>query len=284
MGRGRAGLGASTDRVSPQFLDCARTEGFQIVREGFRIVRERRARGRAAVRIKRNRPARPGDVVGGSFRSGHAALDFAREHDPPVSPQAKTMASTSYGSIDSSKPRNRGRVVAAAVLCLGLGLVGVASVSEGPAGFRGMIFGRGDGAERAKTGRVEAAATTRREGEPRPRRECRVDVPWRRVAAVPRVPRGCFRGGEPPRVPRVYSVEASRGDADAAWIFRGGEPPRVPRGYSVEACRGPAAGAAWRRVAATPRVPRGCSAAAREGGSFRAGTGDPRRSRGLDAT
>mmetsp|Transcript_14095 Transcript_14095/g.42361 ORF Transcript_14095/g.42361 Transcript_14095/m.42361 type:complete len:184 (-) Transcript_14095:32-583(-) len=54
------------------------------------------------------------------------------------------MASTSYGSIDSSKPRNRGRVVAAAVLCLGLGLVGVASVSEGPAGFRGMIFGNVD--------------------------------------------------------------------------------------------------------------------------------------------
>ena len=46
--------------------------------------------------------------------------------------------------------------------------------------------------------------------ESRRRRGCHVDIPWRRVAATPRLPRG-------------YSMETSRGDAAAAtWIFRGG--------------------------------------------------------------
>ena len=60
-----------------------------------------------------------------------------------------------------------------------------------------------------------------------------VDIPWTRVAA-------------PPRVPRGYSVEACRGDAaGAAWIFRGGE-SRRRRGCRVDI--------PWRRVAATRRI------------------------------
>ena len=119
---------------------------------------------------------------------------------------------------------------------------------------------RGDGAiaatlrlrVSAKTGRSDAAGATRRfrEDGSRRRRGRDAEIPQRRVAATPRVPRG---------------DSAKTGDAaGATWIFRRriAATPRVPHGYSGDGSRrrrGCHMDIPRRRAAATPRLPLGKS-------------------------
>ena len=108
----------------------------------------------------------------------------------------------------------------------------------------------------AGRGDAEGAARIFRGGESRRRRGCHADIPRRRVAATPRLPRG-------------YSVEAGRATPRARRrIIRRGGVAATPRGYSVEAGRGDAAGCRAdiarrdvdRSAAARPRAPRGAGA------------------------
>ena len=91
--------------------------------------------------------------------------------------------------------------------------------------------GRGNSVETSRGG---AAAATRifRGDESRRRRGYDVDIPWRRVAAAPRLRRG-YSVETTPRLQRVNSAETSRGGAAATtWIFSRDE-SRRHRGYNV---------------------------------------------------
>ena len=92
-----------------------------------------------------------------------------------------------------------------------------------------------------------------------------MDIPWRQLAATPRVPRGYSVEATPARIFRGGVSRRRRGRRVDIPRRRLATPPRASRGYSVEACRGAAAGAAWifratRTIPANPRRVRGAAA------------------------